>query len=71
LPHDVFIKWQLVDDISIYLHRPSVTDARVAPKDDDRFYSMSRVSNLNGKTVCAFRGDPVGDSDLIRSLIPI
>jgi len=49
LLHDVFIKRHLADDMSIYLHRPSVTDPSVAPKGDDTFYALSPVPNLHGE----------------------
>ena len=47
LLHDVFIKGKLADDMSLYLHRPSVTDPGVAPAGDDTFYVLSPVPNLS------------------------
>jgi len=49
LLHDIFIKRHLADDMSIYLHRPSVTDPSCAPKGDDTFYALAPVPNLHGK----------------------
>jgi len=55
---DIFIKRHLADDMSIYLHRPSVTDPSCAPKGDDTFYALAPVPNLHGadsvdwKTMC-------------------
>jgi len=45
---DIFIKRHLADDMSIYLHRPSVTDPSCAPKGDDTFYALAPVPNLHG-----------------------
>ena len=49
LLRDIFQKRDLADDMSIYLHRPSVTDPSVAPEGDDTFYALSPVPNLVGK----------------------
>lgn len=43
---DIFIKGKLADDMSLYLHRPSVTDPSVAPEGDDTFYALSPVPHL-------------------------
>jgi phytoene desaturase len=43
---DIFIKGHLADDMSLYVHRPSVTDPSVAPKGDDTFYALSPVPHL-------------------------
>lgn len=43
---DIFMKGKLADDMSLYLHRPSVTDPSVAPKGDDTFYALSPVPHL-------------------------
>lgn len=48
---DIFIKRKLADDMSVYLHRPSVTDPTAAPDGDDTFYALSPVPNLHGKSV--------------------
>jgi phytoene desaturase len=45
---DIFLKRHLADDMSIYLHRPSVIDPSVAPAGDDTFYALSPVPNLHG-----------------------
>ncbi|WP_213684721.1 phytoene desaturase [Roseicyclus sp.] len=49
LLNDIFMKRHLAHDMSIYLHRPSVTDPSVAPEGDDTFYALSPVPNLHGK----------------------
>ncbi len=46
LLHDIFIKGYLSDDMSLYVHRPSVTDPSVAPEGDDTFYVLSPVPHL-------------------------
>ncbi|WP_299707397.1 phytoene desaturase [uncultured Tateyamaria sp.] len=43
---DIFIKGKLSDDMSLYVHRPSVTDSSVAPEGDDTFYVLSPVPHL-------------------------
>ncbi|MBF9061275.1 phytoene desaturase [Rhodobacterales bacterium HKCCSP123] len=48
LLNDIFMKRHLAHDMSIYLHRPSVTDPSVAPRGDDTFYALSPVPNLHG-----------------------
>jgi phytoene desaturase len=46
LLNDIFIKGKLSDDMSLYVHRPSVTDPSVAPEGDDTFYVLSPVPHL-------------------------
>jgi len=46
LLRDIFIKGKLPDDMSLYIHRPSVTDPSVAPKGDDTFYVLSPVPHI-------------------------
>ncbi len=46
LLRDIFIKGKLCDDMSLYVHRPSVTDPSVAPEGDDSFYVLSPVPHL-------------------------
>ena len=48
LLQDIFLSKHLAQDMSIYLHRPSVTDPGVAPRGDDTFYALSPVPNLHG-----------------------
>ena len=43
---DIFIRGHLSDDMSLYVHRPSVTDPSVAPEGDDSFYVLSPVPHL-------------------------
>jgi phytoene desaturase len=46
LLRDIFIKGKLAEDMSLYLHRPSVTDPKVAPDGGDTFYVLSPVPHL-------------------------
>jgi phytoene desaturase len=43
---DIFIRGKLADDMSLYVHRPSVTDPSCAPPGDDTFYVLSPVPHL-------------------------
>ena len=46
LVQDIFMKGKLSDDMSLYVHRPSVTDPTCAPEGDDTFYALSPVPHL-------------------------
>ncbi len=46
LLNDIFRRGHLADDMSLYVHRPSVTDPDVAPDGDDTFYALSPVPHL-------------------------
>ena len=46
LLRDIFLNGRLSDDMSLYIHRPSVTDPGVAPAGDDTFYVLSPVPHL-------------------------
>jgi phytoene desaturase len=46
LVDDIFIRGHLADDMSLYVHRPSVTDPTVAPEGGDTFYALSPVPHL-------------------------
>ena len=46
LVDDIFIKGHLAEDMSLYVHRPSVTDPTVAPEGGDTFYALSPVPHL-------------------------
>ncbi|MDA8585502.1 phytoene desaturase [Rhodobacteraceae bacterium] len=50
LLRDIFMKGKLSDDMSLYVHRPSVTDPTAAPKGDDTFYVLSPVPHLGWDT---------------------
>ena len=46
LLRDVFRKGVLAEDMSLYVHRPTVTDPGAAPEGDDTFYALSPVPHL-------------------------
>ena len=46
LVRDIFRRGVLADDMSLYVHRPSVTDPTVAPEGGDTFYALSPVPHL-------------------------
>lgn len=50
LLRDIFVKGKLAEDMSLYVHRPSVTDPSVAPDGDDTFYVLSPVPHLGHDT---------------------
>jgi phytoene desaturase len=45
---DIFDKKILADDFSLYVHRPTATDASFAPEGCDSFYVLCPVPNLRG-----------------------
>jgi len=46
LVRDIFVNGRLSDDMSLYLHRPTVTDPSAASEGDDTFYALSPVPHL-------------------------
>jgi phytoene desaturase len=46
LVHEIFHKGAVAEDMSLYVHRPSVTDPGCAPEGDDTFYVLSPVPHL-------------------------
>ncbi len=47
LLNDIFMRGKLSDDMSLYIHRPCITDPTAAPEGDDTFYVLSPVPHLN------------------------
>ncbi|MFW5660487.1 MAG: phytoene desaturase family protein, partial [Oceanicaulis sp.] len=47
---DIFKHKRLAEDFSLYLHRPTATDASLAPQGHDAFYVLSPVPNLDSGT---------------------
>jgi phytoene desaturase len=43
---DIFIRGRLAEDMSLYLHRPCVTDPSAAPEGCDSFYCLAPVPHL-------------------------
>ncbi len=50
LLNDIFIGKKLADDFSLYLHRPTATDASLAPPGCDSWYVLSPVPHLANGT---------------------
>jgi phytoene desaturase len=50
LLEDIFERKVLSADFSLYLHRPTATDASLAPEGHDAFYVLSPVPHLDAKT---------------------
>ena len=50
LIQDIFQNGHLANDMSLYVHRPSVTDPSVALEGDDTFYALSPVPHLGHDT---------------------
>lgn len=46
LLHEIFNLGTLSEDISLYLHRPTATDSKMAPLGCDSFYALAPVPNL-------------------------
>ncbi len=57
LLHDIFMRGKLSDDMSLYIHRPSITDPNVAPKGDDTFYVLSPVPHLGWKNAVDWQAE--------------
>lgn len=50
LLHDIFKRHHLAEDFSLYLHRPTASDASMAPAGCDAFYALSPVPHLDSGT---------------------
>jgi len=50
LLNDIFNRHKVADDFSLYLHRPTATDASMAPAGCDAFYVLSPVPHLDSGT---------------------
>jgi phytoene desaturase len=46
LVRDIFRRGHLAEDMSLYVHRPTVTDPGAAPEGGDTFYALSPVPHL-------------------------
>ncbi|MDM7941632.1 MAG: phytoene desaturase [Hydrogenophaga sp.] len=47
---DIFRRHKLADDFSLYLHRPTASDASMAPAGHDTFYALAPVPHLGSGT---------------------
>jgi len=55
---DIFRRHKLADDFSLYLHRPTATDATMAPAGCDTFYALAPVPHLDSGTDWAAQAEP-------------
>jgi phytoene desaturase len=55
---DIFVRQHLADDFSLYLHRPTATDASLAPPGCDTFYVLAPVPHLDGGVDWQARAEP-------------
>ena len=58
LLHDIFERKLLSEDFSLYLHRPTATDASLAPTGCDAFYVLSPVPHLDSGTDWRAQAEP-------------
>ena len=55
---DIFKRHHLAQDFSLYLHRPTATDAAMAPAGHDAFYVLAPVPHLDSGTDWAAHAEP-------------
>jgi phytoene desaturase len=67
LLHDIFNTNKLSEDFSLYLHRPTATDASFAPAGCDSFYVLCPVPNLKANIDWSVEGDVLKDN-IIQAL---
>ena len=70
---DIFDKKILADDFSLYLHRPTATDASFAPEGHDSFYVLCPVPNLQGDVDWDVEGPALRDrivAALDKTILP-
>ncbi|MDX2265695.1 MAG: phytoene desaturase family protein [Hyphomicrobiales bacterium] len=70
---DIFKRKILANDFSLYVHRPTATDASFAPAGCDSFYVLCPVPNLYGKQRWSLEGDLLRDrivAALDRTMLP-
>ncbi len=71
--HAIFESQQLSNDLSIYLHRPSATDAHYAPAHHDSFYALVPVPNLSANINWASESAPFKlllQAELSKRILP-
>ncbi|MBA2736829.1 MAG: phytoene desaturase [Acidobacteria bacterium] len=59
---EIFVHKTLAKDFSLYLHRPTATDASLAPEGCDSWYVLSPVPHLGGKIDWKTAAQPYRDS---------
>ena len=67
LVQDIFLKGQLSDDMSLYIHRPTVTDPSAAPEGDDCFYALSPVPHLGHTDVVDWQAEEPKYRELVAA----
>ena len=70
---DIFDRKIMTDDFSLYLHRPTATDASFAPEGCDSFYVLCPVPNLQGDVDWEKQGPALRDriiAALSRTIMP-
>lgn len=70
---DIFKRKVLANDFSLYVHRPTATDASFAPHGCDSFYVLCPVPNLLGKVAWEYEGKLLRDrivAALGRTMLP-
>jgi phytoene desaturase len=70
---DIFKRHRLSSDFSLYLHRPSATDASMAPAGCDTFYVLSPVPHLDSGTDWRAQAEPYRqavEQALERTVLP-
>ncbi|MEC8850620.1 MAG: phytoene desaturase, partial [Pseudomonadota bacterium] len=70
---DIFDHGKLSDDFSLYLHRPTATDASFAPPGCDSFYVLCPVPNLQTDIDWSTAGQELRDrivAALSRTILP-
>ena len=70
---DIFQDKVLADDFSLYLHRPTATDASFAPEGCDSFYALVPVPNLQGGQDWTTLGSELQDKvldNLDKTILP-
>jgi phytoene desaturase len=55
---DIFRRHKLADDFSLYLHRPTASDASMAPPGRDTFYALAPVPHLDSGTDWVAQAEP-------------
>ncbi len=58
LLNDLFKRYHLPEDFSLYLHRPTATDRSMAPEGHDCFYVLAPVPHLDSGTDWAAHAEP-------------
>lgn len=69
LCRDIFIKGHLADDMSVYLHRPGVTDPSAAPEGCDAWYALSPVPHLHHDTPVDWRAEKMRYKEKLATVL--